>query len=233
MSHWNIFKSGVALAALSAAMAVPAVAQVTTSAIRGTITDDAGAPVSGATVVITHVPSGSVSTSVTNNTGAFSTRGLRVGGPYTVEVSGGDFQPVTVTDIFVNLDDTYELPLTVSGQRTLDAIVVTAPALATAQVAMGPSAAFDLEILQNAPAINRNITDVLRLDARVYVDESRGDINGVQCGGKNSRFNSLTVDGVRLNDNFGLNSNGYPTERIPFSYDAIEQVAVELPPCCG
>ncbi len=50
MSHWNIFKSGVALAALSAAMAVPAVAQVTTSAIRGTITDDAGAPVSGAAV---------------------------------------------------------------------------------------------------------------------------------------------------------------------------------------
>ncbi|HCX10206.1 MAG TPA: hypothetical protein DHU81_07630, partial [Hyphomonas sp.] len=43
-------------------------------------------------------------------------------------------------------------------------------------------------------------------------------------------FNSLTVDGIRMNDNFGLNSNGYPTERIPFSYDAIEQVAVELAP---
>ena len=41
---------------------------------------------------------------------------------------------------------------------------------------------------------------------------------------------TLTVDGVRLNDNFGLNSNGYPTERIPFSYDAIEQVSVELAP---
>ena len=33
-----------------------------------------------------------------------------------------------------------------------------------------------------------------------------------------------------MNDNFGLNSNGYPTERIPFSYDAVEQVAVELAP---
>ena len=50
------------------------------------------------------------------------------------------------------------------------------------------------------------------------------------AAGKNSRFNSLTVDGVRMNDSFGLNSNGYPTERMPFSYDAINQVSVELAP---
>ncbi len=230
MFNWKMFKGGVALAALAAASAVPAYAQVTTSTIRGVVTSETGAPVVGADVIITHEPSGAVSATSTNGSGAFSTRGLRVGGPYTVEVAGGDFQPVTVTDIYVNLDETFDLPLTVSGARTLDAIVVTAPALATAALATGPSASFDLETLQNVPAINRNITDVLRLDARVYVDESRGDINGVQCGGKNSRFNSLTVDGVRLNDNFGLNSNGYPTERIPFSYDAIEQVSVELAP---
>ena len=33
-----------------------------------------------------------------------------------------------------------------------------------------------------------------------------------------------------MNDNFGLNGNGYPTVRIPFSFDAIDQVAVELAP---
>jgi hypothetical protein len=66
--------------------------------------------------------------------------------------------------------------------------------------------------------------------ATIYVDESRGDLNAVQCGGKNSRYNSLTVDGVRMNDSFGLNDNGYPTERMPFSYDAINQVAVEMAP---
>lgn len=27
-----------------------------------------------------------------------------------------------------------------------------------------------------------------------------------------------------------VNSNGYPTERMPFSYDAINQVSVELAP---
>mgnify|MGYP001459607660 FL=1 len=63
---------------------------------------------------------------------------------------------------------------------------------------------------------------------RIHLDISNAD--DVQCAGSSPRFNSLTVDGVRLNDGFGLNSNGYPTERMPFSYDAIEQVAVELAP---
>ena len=31
-------------------------------------------------------------------------------------------------------------------------------------------------------------------------------------------------------DGFGLNSNGYPTQRMPFPYDAISSVAVELAP---
>ena len=113
----------------------------------------------------------------------------------------------------------------------IEEIIVTASAdVAGANLAIGPSASFGLDVLESAPAINRNITDIIRADARIYVDESRGDINAVQCGGKNSRFNSLTVDGVRMNDSFGLNSNGYPTERMPFSFDAINEVAVEMAP---
>jgi len=96
------------------------------------------------------------------------------------------------------------------------------------QTAIGPNAVFTAEDLQNAPAINRDIRDVIAIDPRIYVDEAF--VDAVQCGGASPRFNSLTVDGVRLNDNFGLNSSGYPTERMPFSYDAIQQVAVELAP---
>ena len=68
----------------------------------------------------------------------------------------------------------------------------------------------------------------MRIDPRIYVDE--GGSNGIQCVGKSPRFNSLTVDGVRMNDLFGLNSNGYPTERMPFSFDAIAGVSVEIAP---
>ncbi|MGV2481205.1 UNVERIFIED_CONTAM: carboxypeptidase regulatory-like domain-containing protein, partial [Salmonella enterica subsp. enterica serovar Weltevreden] len=78
---------GAALTALVCAMGSAVYAQETTGSIRGQITNEAGAPVSGATVVVTHVPSATSTTTITGGDGYFTTRGLRVGGPYTVAVT--------------------------------------------------------------------------------------------------------------------------------------------------
>ena len=232
MKNWTTFGRGAAVSAIALSMAGVAMAQVTTSAVRGVVTDDNGQAVSGALVTITDPLTGLTRTATTNETGLYTIRSLPVSDDYVVTVTSSEYQGQFIEDIGLNLGDATQVDftLTTDGEARQETIVVTASASDLAPTATGPSATFGLEMLQKAPAINRNITDVLRLDPRIYVDESRGDINAVQCGGKNSRFNSLTVDGVRMNDNFGLNSNGYPTERIPFSYDAIEQVAVELAP---
>ena len=60
------------------------------------------------------------------------------------------------------------------------------------------------------------------------LDSTNND--AISIAGTNSRFNSLTIDGVRQNDDFGLNGNGYPTQRAPLSIDAIEQMSVEIAP---
>ncbi|MBU6269636.1 MAG: carboxypeptidase regulatory-like domain-containing protein, partial [Sphingomonadales bacterium] len=78
--------ASVASLTLATAIATPAFAQETTSAITGQVTDDSGAAVSGAKVTVVHVPSGTRSTATTDGTGNYSLRGLRVGGPYTVTV---------------------------------------------------------------------------------------------------------------------------------------------------
>ncbi|MEO0997617.1 MAG: TonB-dependent receptor [Pseudomonadota bacterium] len=202
-------------------------AQETTSTLRGQITTPAGTPAANVDVRVTDTRTGSGRTLQTNSSGLFTADGLRVGGPYTVAVSSGQFSNQTVNDIFLTLGETYDLSLELRS-AAMEELVVTASAVRTVETAVGPSSTFDLGDLQNAPAINRDIKDLIRIDPRIYVDE--GFVDAIQCAGANPRFNSLTVDGVRLNDNFGLNSNGYPTERIPFSYDAIEQVAVELAP---
>ncbi|WP_370372871.1 TonB-dependent receptor [Henriciella pelagia] len=231
MSNWKLL-SGVAAASLfTAAIIAPAEAQVTTSSVRGNVTDAAGAPVANADVYVRDASTGLVRTTTTTTSGQFVVRNLPAGGVYSVSVMADEFQSQEVNDVALSLGDASEVNFVLSdGNRTMETVVVTGSTAGLAQVAVGPSATFSRETLEKAPAINRNITDVLRIDPRVFVDESRGDINAVQCAGKNSRFNSLTVDGVKLNDNFGLNSNGYPTERIPFSYDAIDQVSVELAP---
>lgn len=232
MNNWKTLAGGAAVAVMAAAIAQPVHAQTTTSGIRGIVTTDAGEPISGAMVTVSDPATGLSRSSTTTDSGFFSFRGLAVGGSYTVTVEDEDFQGQIIEDVALSLgDDTsVNFTLTSDAARTLDTIIVTASAADIADVAVGPNASFGLETLERAPSINRNIVDVLRIDPRVYVDESRGDINPVQCGGKNPRFNSLTLDGVRLNDGFGLNSNGYPTERQPFPFDAIEQVAIELAP---
>lgn len=232
MSNWKLLSGVAAASIMTAAIVAPAEAQVTTSEVRGTVTNDAGAAVSGATVTIRDTQTGLTRSTTTGASGAYAIRNLPISSTYTVTVTADELQSQQVENVPLVLGDTTNLSFSLSADadRTLDTIVVTASATDLIQTAVGPNATFGLETLQNAPTINRNITDVLRIDPRIYVDESRGAINPVQCGGKNPRFNSLTLDGVRLNDGFGLNSNGYPTERQPFPFDAIEQVAVELSP---
>ena len=226
-------QAAVVLFATTMLLAVPVAgnAQETSSAISGTITSETGAPVAGATVTIRSDATGLVRSAITNAAGEYSIRGLPVGTQaYTITVQGGGFADERRSGVSINLGSTTTESFALSTGAEMEEIVTYGTERAVAQVAVGPNSTFGIEALETAPAINRNIVDVIRADPRIYVDESRGDINAVQCAGKNSRYNSLTVDGVRMNDAFGLNSNGYPTERMPFSYDAISQVSVELAP---
>jgi len=206
---------------------VTAMAQETSSALRVDTYQADGSPAPGVTVTVTDTRTGNTRSNETGDAGTVTFTGLRVGGPYTVTTAGGNFGDQTVTDVFLRLGDTYVLPLSL-GSAALEEVIVTAAQVQTQQIALGPATTFGLSDLQDLPHINRDIRDILQVDPRVYLDVS--NVGEIQCAGANPRFNSLTVDGVRLNDLFGLNQTGYPTERQPFSYDALEQVALELAP---
>jgi hypothetical protein len=224
----------LSVAALAAVMliAVPVAseAQETSSAVRGVVNDESGNPVSGALVTVRNESTGLSRSTRTTSSGEYTVRNLPISTNYSISVDNEGYAPERRGGVAINLGKTTSEDFALVSTGDMEEIVTFGSRQATSQVAVGPSASFGIEALETAPAINRNIVDVLRADARIYVDESRGDINAVQCAGKNSRYNSLTVDGVRMNDSFGLNSNGYPTERMPFPYDAINQIAVELAP---
>lgn len=197
------------------------------------MTAEDGAPLGDSLVTVRNESSGTTRTTTTNTDGEFAFRNLQVGSNYSITVVSDGYGNSRLDDVALSLGKVATQNFTmlaVTPTATIEEVTVTASATQTAQVAVGPSAVFNIQTLEDAPAINRNITDIIRQDARIYVDEARGAINSVQCGGKNPRFNSTTVDGVRMNDSFGLNANGYPTERQPFPYDAIQQISVELAP---
>jgi hypothetical protein len=204
-----------------------AFANETSSAVKGQIVGPQGNPATGTTVTIMHLPSGSTKVTTVNDAGYFSAKGLRVGGPYQIIVDSTTFEDQLIENVYLSLGSDYPVNVQLKTPSDIEQIVVTGRPISQMSGGTGPAATFTLENLQEAPAINRDLRDIVRADPRVYVDESRG---AIQCGGGNPRFNSLTLDGVRMNDNFGLSSNGYPTVRAPFSFDSIDQVAVELAP---
>lgn len=233
MKLMKTLSAGVAAMAITTAFVTvaptPAMAQQTTSDLRGVVTDDSGAPIAGANVSVTDTRTGTTRTATTDSQGRFSARNLSTTGNYRVTASAGGFQSEAVDGIRLSLGDTAVVSIDLARSTgSDDEIVVVATRSSVADVAIGPSATFDFDDLQSTPAASRDIKDIIRVDPRLFIDESFG--NGLQCAGASPRFNSLTVDGIKLNDNFGLNSNGYPTERLPFPFDAINQVAVELAP---
>ncbi|MDC0602509.1 TonB-dependent receptor [Aliiglaciecola sp.] len=216
--------------AMSVGLSASVLAQSTTSSIRGNVLNDAGAIVSGATVTITHAPSGTVSTATTNANGVFSARGLRVGGPYTVTISGGDFTPVQVDNVFLSLDQTLALPVEVQDSSSTEVLLVTGSRVMAGFSNEGLSTSLGLEALNEVTSIDRDITDAAELDPFASVNFQSGGAKELTIAGANNRFNSLTIDGVALNDRFGLNANGFPTQRSPISYDAIESLSIQTAP---
>ncbi len=218
------------LMALFVALPNESFAQSTSGTIRGYVQTPSAQPAVGAKVTVTDTRTNATRSTTTNDNGSFNLSGLAIGGPFTIAVESLEYKNALITDVYTNLSAAVNFDIALEAGMIEEVIVTGSAMLAGMALAIGPSSNFDIKVLEAAPTINRNITDVIRADPRIYVDESRGGVNAIQCAGKNSRFNSLTVDGVRMADSFGLNSNGYPTERMPFSYDAINQVAVELAP---
>jgi len=197
----------------------------TTSSIRGKILRSDGSPVANVSVQVTDLRTGSSRTYKSNSLGTFLASKLPVGGPYKITINGEK----TVTVESIALGDVYNLKIDLAS-AAIEEIVVYGESTAITDTAAGPAASFSRYDLETAVGFNRDIVDVYGIDPRINID-NEDDGFEVNCGGKHPRFNSVTLDGVSYNDRFGLNSNGYSTAvGMPFPYDAILQVAVELAP---
>ena len=211
-------------AAAAIVLAAPALAQNTTAALAGRVTGSDGKPVAGATVSILHVESRSVSTATTDASGRYGARGLRVGGPYTVTISKG-----SATDkrdnVFLTLAESTNLDVQLG---TVTTVVVTGSAASDKfnSANMGAGTNISNAQLNALASIQRSLQDYARTDPRLaQTDKERGEIS---AAGQNSRFNSITIDGVNVNDTFGLESNNLPTIKQPVSIEAIQSVQVNL-----
>jgi len=202
------------------------VAQETASQLSGIVVGEDGQPIAGAHVGIVHLPSGTSSNATTGAGGRFSTTGLRVGGPYRITARAEGMQDAVVEDLYTQLAQRTSVTLVAQPIETLASVEVTGAS--GRNVSIGAGARFGAQDVRELPSISRDIKDVVRIDPRAWVDPTNSD--ALEVAGVNNRYNTVTVDGVRQSDDFGLNNNGYPTQRSPLSVDAIEAVSVLTAP---
>jgi len=219
----STFKRTALAAAIAMGLSGAAIAQETSSSIRGVITGPEGNPAANTTVVIIHQPTGTVNEFTTNEDGVFSAKGLRVGGPYQVILDSDQYRDAVLEDVYLDLGDTFRLSRQLES-ADMERLVVTGSAIT--MESGGASSSFGEDTIDNMPSLNRDLKDIARINPLVTINGS-GEMT---IAGGDPRMNSITVDGIGQNDDFGLNYGGYPTEQPPVSLSAIEQISVDAAP---
>ncbi len=207
-------------------------AQSTTSSLRLNVTDQSGNGVAGVSVDITHEPTARTVTLTSGTTGIVIARSLAVGGPYSVSVAAGSqYQAEAIGEIYLELGQTEVVSLSVarvSAGVTEEVVVMgTAP---TQELRVGVGRDFSQQTIEGIPSISRDFISTLAIDPSILVDNSVARGPAVSIAGQNYRYNSVTIDGVAQNDNFGLSKNASATQRTPISIDAIEALQVNVAP---
>ena len=82
------------------------------------------------------------------------------------------------------------------------------------------------------PTAQRSLADLISASPLVTLRATIGDREESQISavGQNNRYNSIQIDGARINDQFGLNMTGLASFFNPLSIDTIEQLSVEVSP---
>lgn len=196
---------------------------VTGANINGTVVDSEGEPLPGATVVATHVPSGTEYGTSARADGRFNLRNVRVGGPYTIRASFVGFRAAEETGINLELSQDYRINFELVDEALeLGEIAVIAQRDAVISGdRTGARSRVSREQLDALPSINRSIQDYTRLSPQV---------SGNNIAGRSGRRNAIQIDGVTFDDRFGLGSDAIPTIGNPISLDAIQEFQVEIAP---
>ncbi len=200
--------------------------QITTASISGKVSSESDGGLIGATVLATHIPSGTLYGVVTLDDGSYNIPNMRVGGPYTVEASYVGYENNIKENIYLALGQKLRLNFDMkSAGITLDDVVITGsldPIMNGEKTGAGTSISRDQ--LQNLPTISRSADDYTRLNPM--------SAEGGSFAGRNDQFNNYSLNGTIFNNPFGLDAAtpGGQSDAQPVSLDAIDQISVNIAP---
>jgi hypothetical protein len=199
-------------------------AQATTGVIRGTVTDTAGQPLSGATVTLRNRETNAERTLTTNASGVYAATLLRVGS-YDVGARALGFRESRRDSVAVRLGETVERNFALAPQVVqLQELTAQAP-LVPVETASESATRLSSEAVEGLPNNGRNIFNFTTLTPNVAIVQGP-DGDEISIGGQRGIHNNVSVDGADFNNPFFGEQRGGQRPAFTFNLDAVQDFVV-------
>jgi len=177
-------------------MPVDGFGQTFRGGINGTVTDQSGAVVPGATVEATESSTGVSRKTVTSSAGAYTFQDMPLGA-YTVKVSASTFKDSVVTKVPVTAGVIYTLPVKLSIESAGETVEVSASSLTLDTTTTTQTTVIPETTVQDIPLNGRDFTQMIGLAPGFagYSLGGYGSVNGTRANQVNWQ-----IDGSDNND---------------------------------
>ena len=218
-----IIKAIFTLFILSFCLALTALAQSDSgsAAIDGTVRDQNGAVVQGATVVIKNKDTGLERTATSNSNGLFSASVLPVG-TYIVTARSTGFAESAAT-VTLSVGDTTPVEISLAAKGANVTVDVTGDTDTIETESETTGATISQRLVTDLPVRGRNFTEFVQLTPAVVQE---GDRSGLVISGQRSINSNVAIDGADFNDALQGNQRGGNEAVFFFPQTAIREFQV-------
>jgi iron complex outermembrane receptor protein len=196
------FRNGVRFLIVATTLVLAGnLAAQSTATLSGRVTDESGAAVSGAQIVVTNQNSGTQNGALSQGDGRYSVIGLRAGGPYRVEVRMIGFGLQAVEDVMLTAGQTRTIDFRLTQEAiALDAIEVFSTRAVERKTPVAYSDVPKVQI-QNQLG-SQDLPMILNVTPSVYATMQGGGAGDARINvrGFDQKNTAVMINGVPVND---------------------------------
>ena len=198
--------------------------QATTGLIEGTVVDESGAAVPGASVTFRNTATNFERQATTDKDGRFRGSLLPLG-PYKVSVSLAGFATMVRDGINLSVGQTVNLPITMKVSSVQEEVLVSGDAPVIETTRSEGSDRIDEASIRGLPNNGRNFLDFTKLTPGVSIVQGP-DGDELTINGQKGITNNISVDGADFNNPFFGEQRGGQRPAFTFNLDAVKELVV-------
>ena len=214
----------IVIATLFSAATGFAQSQATTGVIEGTVSDETGGRLPGASVTLVNQGTNFTREVTTDAEGRF--RGLLLPlGDYVVTVSLSGFGRYVQDGVQLGVGQTLNLPVTLRVSSVSQEVRVTGAAPVVETTRSEARTQIDSAAISNLPNNGRNFLSFMQLTPGVTIVQGP-DGDEISINGQKGINNNISVDGADFNNPFFGEQRGGQRSAFTFNQDAIQEMVV-------